>query len=383
VDLHLQSGDFEVLLSRVKFWLLPWLIWSLALTSRAQTEMTNLWSYRLPDEGTKSSPALAPDGTILQATFYGWLLALTPEGKLKWKFKAGREIHSSPAVAADGTIYFGSRDRKYYALTAAGKLKWIFATGAWVDSSAALATDGSIYFGSHDKYFYALNPNGSLKWKFATSNIVSGSPAIAADGAIYFGSHDKYFYALTPGGKLKWKFATGAEITASPAVAADGTIYFSSTDGNFYALNPDGTERWRLHTGGSTASSPVLDEAGNIYFAVNRERYAVAADGKILWHFLGNSLADNASAVMADGNLFTIGYGTQSGLMNAAGNFLWNFSMGASFHGSPNVSPSGIIYVADELYLHALRPQTNAVPAAKSAWPLWRGNSQHTGRAGK
>ena len=46
-----------------------------------------------------SSPAIAPDGTIYQATFAGKLLAVTPEGNVKWTFKAGREIKSSPAIA--------------------------------------------------------------------------------------------------------------------------------------------------------------------------------------------------------------------------------------------------------------------------------------------
>ena len=103
---------------------------------------TNLWQFTLPDNRNASSPAIAPDGTIYQATFPGDLVAVTPDGRPKWDFKAGREIKSSPAIAEDGTIYFGSRDWKFYAVSAQGRLKWTFPTGAWVDSSPAIGADG-------------------------------------------------------------------------------------------------------------------------------------------------------------------------------------------------------------------------------------------------
>ena len=312
--------------------------------ARAQAVgLTNLWKFRLPDEGAKSSPALAPDGTIYQGTFAGWLVALTPDGNRKWQFKAGREIKSSPAVAADGTIYFGSRDRKFYALTPAGKLKWTFATGAWVDSS----------------------------------------PAIAADGTIYFGSHDRNVYALTPDGRLKWKFATGAQITASPTLAADGAIYINSTDGNCYALNPDGTERWRRHTGGSSSSSPVLDENGNLFFAAGTEQCSLTADGKLRWTFPNNNPIPNSGAALAEKFMFLNGPWAHSGLANTDANFLWSFPVGYGFYGSANVSPSGVIYFPDLQYIYAFVPVPNAEPPAKSSWPLWRANPQHTGRVGK
>ncbi|MEY4917583.1 MAG: hypothetical protein RL616_1496, partial [Verrucomicrobiota bacterium] len=126
----------------LKVFLLAAIMLSVAYTSTKAADtnlVTLLWRATLPDSGTESSAAIAPDGTIYQGTFHGWLLAIAPEGRLNWKFKAGLEIKSSPAVADDGTIYFGSRDRKLYALTPKGKLKWTFATGAWVDSSPAVA----------------------------------------------------------------------------------------------------------------------------------------------------------------------------------------------------------------------------------------------------
>jgi outer membrane protein assembly factor BamB len=388
MGLHLPPGGFEVLLVAMNLKMfaglgLCGLIASGTMAQTAAPAVTNLWKVRLPDSGNESSPALAPDGTIYQGTFDGWLAAVTPDGKMKWKFKTGREVRSSPAVADDGTIYFGSRDWKFYALTPAGKLKWRFPTGAWVDSSPAVAPDGTVYFGSWDKIFYALAPDGKLKWKFATSNLIISSPALALDGTVYFGSHDKNFYALTPDGKLKWKFATGAELESSPAIGADGTVYFSSTDGNLYALRPDGTELWRLHTGGCTGSSPALDEDGNLYLAASSSFVSISRAGKLRWRSGLPLPLDTSPAAAANGQVYFSSPWLYLGAFGTNGAYLWEFRAGYNFSSSPNVNPQGIIYANDGRYLFALQPLTNAAPLVKSSWPMWRADLQHSGRVQK
>ena len=343
------------------------------------------WRLKLPGNNSDCSPAIAPDGTIYQGVFNGILLAVKPDGKVKWQFKTGREIKSSPAVAADGTIYFGARDWNFYALTPPGKLKWQFATGAWVDSSPAIAADGTIYFGGWDKKFYALNPDGSLKWKFATGNLITASPAIGADGTIYFGSHDQQFYALTPAGKMKWKFDAGATMDASPAIGADGAIYFTTTGGNFFAVNPDGTERWRLRTGGTTSSSPVLDTNGTLYLCVNRYHTAIGSNGKIRWQHIGEIPMETSAAVAANGQVYFSVPWLRIGGFDCGGEWkpIWMFQMNANLTGSPNVDAHGVVYAGDEYFLFALQPATNAAPLQKSSWPMWRANPQHTGRVEK
>ena len=49
---------------------------------------TNLWRFILPEDyGASLSLAIATDGTIYLTTFRGFLVALTPDGHFKWKFK--------------------------------------------------------------------------------------------------------------------------------------------------------------------------------------------------------------------------------------------------------------------------------------------------------
>lgn len=345
----------------------------------AQSNPTNLWTLPLESHECNSSPALAPDGTIYQGTFDGRLFAVTPQGRVKWTFKAGREIRSSPAVANDGTIYFGSRDWKLYAVTPEGKLKWAFPTGAWVDSSPAIAADGTIYFGSWDTNFYALNPDGSKKWIFPTGGIIDSSPAIAADGTIYFGSHDKKFYALKPDGKLLWSFATGAQIVSSPAVNSDGTVYFTSTDGNLYALKPDGTERWHLRTGGAAESSPVLDEDGNICVGVNECFFMFTKEGKKIWWWCTALDIDQTPAVAANGLIYLPTSWRRLAAVNLDDSERWHLDCGSNISDSPGIGPDGTVYASNGGVLLAIN-SPNQQPPAKSSWPMWRANPQHTGR---
>jgi len=170
---------------------------------RAQTAAIS-WQFPLPYQEfyreATSSAAVAPDGTIYQATFQGALFALTRKARKNGKFKAGREIKSSPANCrrwhdlfrlARPELFTPSRQPASSNGLSRPARGWI--------SSPAIGADGTIYFGSWDKNFYALNPDGSQKWVFATSNIVVSSPAIGADGTIYFGSHDKKFYRAEAG----------------------------------------------------------------------------------------------------------------------------------------------------------------------------------------
>ena len=370
--MHLRLFALITFLSLSQIWL---------ATAENTNAVTVLWQIRLPGGGSESAPTLGLDGTVYQALFQGWLMAIAPNGEVKWKFKTGREIKSSPAIAEDGTIYAGSRDWSFYAITPDGNLKWKFTTGAWVDSSPAIGIDGTVYFGSWDKSFYALTPEGTVKWKYPTGNVIDSSPAIGTDGTVYFGSHDKVFYALAPDGKLKWKFDTGGEIESSPAISAEGTIYFTSTDGNFYALRPDGTEWWRLHTGGFIGSSPTIDEEGQIYLSINKLETSISREGKIRWQRGTEVPTETAPTLTANGyEYFSLPW-LRLGAYDRAGNYQWEFIMrGNNLQSSPCLDPAGIIYTCDGISLFALKPITNANSLANSSWPMWRANPQHTGR---
>ncbi len=193
--------------------------------------------------------------------------------QIKWKFKAGGDIHSTAAIT-NGRIYFGSKDGNLYCLDQeTGKEIWKYKTNGAVYASPALE-NGVLFAGSHDGHFYALNADdGKLVWDFETDgeryfsakglhgrkpadslfvddwDFFLSSPVLANE-MVYFGTGSGFFYALDQAtGNLNWKFRTNGVVHASPAVAY-GNVYFGSWDSYFYALDAwSGAEKWKAQTG--------------------------------------------------------------------------------------------------------------------------------------
>jgi hypothetical protein len=65
--------------------------------------------------------------------------------------------------------------------------------------------------------------------------------------------------------------------------------------------------------------------------------------------------------------------------MDASGNWHWNVHLNNTFADSPVIAPDGTVYVNAGRMLTAISV-TNHPVLAKSSWPMWRGNPQHTGR---
>lgn len=347
---------------------------------------TNSWTLQLGNHN-ESSPALDTHGNIYITTLKGRLFAINPDSSIRWSYPFGFESASTPAIGDDGTIYLGCRDRHVYAVDDTGKLRWSFKTGNWVDASPAIGADGTVHVGSWDKMFYALDRAGKLRWKFATGGPITSSAAIDETGVIYFGSHDRKFYALHPDGTKKWEFATGGAILSSPAIGADGALYFTSTDGHLHALNSDGSLRWKLHTGGINASSPVLGVNESIYVGINTNHCAVSAEGKLLWSMhlspRGYPLFDwivTTPVALLDGTCITAGTDLVLSIYDEQGPW-WHTSVKSGIHASPAITPDGKVYVASSWT--GLFAFTNFPSPANTTWPMFRANSQRTGRVAR
>jgi outer membrane protein assembly factor BamB len=353
------------------------------LSARAESFLnTNFTTVDL-DLYTDSSPAMDANGVLYLSTWQGRIIALNTNGTIHWSFRTAFEMKSSPAIGADGSIYVGARNRYLYALSSTGKKKWTFKTGGWVDSSPAIATNGDVYFGSWDRKFYALSPDGKKKWEFGTDGEIDSSAAIATDGTIYFGSHDKKFYALNPDGTKRWEFPTGGQIISSPAIGAHGEIYFTSVDGKLYALNPDGKKIWSTATGGTTESSPIIGPEGNLYLGVNSNYCAFASDGKKLWSFtiwqyFPSDFVRSTGAIGADGVNYFGSDDQRFWAIEPGGQWKWHTWLAARMTSAPILGADGTAYVLNRGYRFFM--VQGAAPLAKTPWPMFRADPQHTGR---
>jgi len=153
------------------------------------------------------SVSIGPDGTVyanskLPPTVY----AYNSDGTLKWKYQAdtccGVDVAATPAIGTDGTIYVGQNLSEHGAMLALnpdGTLKWRADYGH-APTSPALDADGTIYYGggSGTPSVFALNPDGSLKWEYDTADgYLRTAVAIGLHHRLYAGTA-KAFYAFGP-----------------------------------------------------------------------------------------------------------------------------------------------------------------------------------------
>jgi len=323
---------------------------------------TEIWRFE-NDGLIEDTPVISNDGTIYfggAVDFQPWyLVALYPNGILKWRYKIGYLIWgSSPAIDEDGTIYVGSWDSYLYAINPNGTLKWRIAAGGNIASSPAIAEDGTIYVGTMGPGNYgricAINQNGTEKWHYDTGYWITSDPAIGDDGTIYIGSGDSYLYAMYPNGTLRWKFNTGDDIHGHPSIANDGTIYIGSFDDYLYALYPNnGTMKWRYDTGWGTSNCQAIDNNGVIYVGTDN-LYAIYPNGTLKWEFdLGSNryIGKSSPAISADGTIYIgtwIGDGNGGEIIavNSDGIEQWRKTI-ADFvvNSSPSIGEDGTVYI--------------------------------------
>jgi outer membrane protein assembly factor BamB len=260
-----------------------------------------------------STPAIDEEGTIYIGTYDSKLYAINPDGTRKWRCGVGGNVGCSPTIAEDGTIYVGtmSSGNSLVAVTPDGNVKWKYKTGYFITGAPCIAEDGTIYVGSADTYFYSINPNGTLRWKYKTGDYIKGPPSIADDGTIYIGSWDNYLYAFYPDGTLRWKSSIGDGTETNPSIASDGTIYVGSYDGHLYATYPNGTRRWSFKVIGDIhQSSPAISSDGTIYFGTDSPGdkgyiYAVNPDGTERWKKkIANDWVESSPCIGEDGTVY-------------------------------------------------------------------------------
>ena len=345
-------------------------------------EVDNRQKWRFDTGSVRSSPAIAPDGTVYVGSDDHHLYAINPDGTEKWRFQTDYFLDPSPAIGPDDIVYAPSCDGNLYSLYPEGGEKWRFQTGDEIYTSSALGHDGLIFIGSYAKNLFAINPDGTEKWRFQAGLAVSSSPAISVDGIIYVGSNDNYLYAVNPDGTEKWHFQAGDEIHSSPAIGADGTIYVGSYDKNLYAINPDGTEKWRFETGSyGVRSSPAIGVDGTIYVgSYDKNLYAINPDGTEKWRFETGDYVTSSPAIGVDGIIYIGSCDNNLYAVNPDGTEKWRFETGDEVLSSPVIGSDGTVYFGSkDGNLYAI--QSDSMGLANSPWPMFLHDEKHTGRA--
>jgi outer membrane protein assembly factor BamB len=220
-----------------------------------------------------TAPAPLGDGVVFAAG--PQLLALRPNGSVRWRHVAKKKIFASPAVADDGTVVIGDQAHQVTALGPDGRVRWTFDAKADVDAAPAVGENGAVYVGTDGAEVIALDlATGAPRWRQQVVGKVRGPLGIGRDGTVFAGTYgpDPALVALAPeDGAVRFRFAItqggSAEVGVHGAPLEDrlGTLVFGAHDDALYALGPRGDLAWRVALGGDIDATVVLAADGRLY----------------------------------------------------------------------------------------------------------------------
>jgi uncharacterized protein (TIGR03437 family) len=217
---------------------------------------TNRPGDGIVEDGSSSTPTVAPDGSILYGAFtrynydQGHLMHFDASGNYLGAFGFGWD--STPAIYShDGTWSVIVKNNHYGGL------------GSYCDIESICPSNRTASNpDSPEEYFVSqLSPDLTLEWNFKSTNTQSctrnadgtvtcasdhpagfewcvNAPVVDANGVVYANSEDGYLYAIAQGGALKQnlfqQLAIGAAYTPA-SLDGDGRIY-TQNDGHLFVV---------------------------------------------------------------------------------------------------------------------------------------------------
>jgi outer membrane protein assembly factor BamB len=328
--------------------------------------------------------AVGTDGTPYGYKTHITTAAVNPEdGSLKWEFDLLRTLRPDlPPPTQPGQFAF---------------------TGS---TPPVIRPDGSIFIAGEywqldgDPWpvyllFYTFDPNGNLRTLVRTKFPGFGtlhrfvSAVLTPERTVYLVSRDHpsqdaadqvtgfSLHAYRSDGELLWSVSwPGERVVTEPVLGPDGTIYISTiltprasdpTWGAFYAISPQGEIKWtfRLPERHTLQGTPAVGADGIIYLPTERDGLvsnnpnpsgrlsALDPQGEVLWSFDTVGGIRSSPALAEDGTLYFVAVGP------------------CSYNASGHVEQcEGRVYAL----------QTSSLGLADSPWPMFRHDTQHSGR---
>lgn len=366
------------------------------------------WTYPV-DQGC-ATPAIGHNGTIYVPSG-NRLLAINPNGTLKWSFDIGiaDAAVGIPSVDSQDNIYFtvsdfhSSYSSTYvyiYALSSSKNLLWVKnlyvdPMGGFLSScgEVAIGPDSTIYASGSNK-IQAFTPAGQQKWIAQAGEL---APAISQGGNIFTIDWSGYsrVYDLNPANGLISRSSSemiGTSYPMPPVMGANGDIYIFGGY-TLAAFSMDGTKLWDFQHGDNVVGNLVTGPSGISYFytilaADQGYRYilhAINLSGIQEWSWNSNRLDPANIAVGNDGTIYLTPYGVTALNPNSR-SVVWQtgFPEGAIYTlGSyPVIGADGTLYIIGtnaqdgKKYLYAFN--TSNTGPASSSWPMYGANAQHT-----
>lgn len=111
----------------------------------------------------ETRPLLLPSGELVVCVGRE-LLAITPQGKIRFRFQAWGKFFSNPVLGPEGDIFVGSQDGNFYAVHPDGTERYRVYAGAAVDAQAAFGPGGFAYFADDRGRVHAVDEWSDEAW---------------------------------------------------------------------------------------------------------------------------------------------------------------------------------------------------------------------------
>ena len=320
------------------------------------------WSY--PVEFPYSGSLVATDGNIYYVENNGDILALDPQGQLRWKREFFGSSNASPALASDGSILVSGQllpgwVNGLHAFGPDGELRWTaeLMEGA---GSPVISAQGSILLPASG-YMLSVDNSGTLQWSYSDEGQLFQALTVDEQGNSYFAAQLNYpplagsrLYALDSAGSLRWTRPVAGNIFAAPVISPDGRILVLSSLGRLYSFTQDGVLSWSRQLADYAWDAPALDNAGRIYLGLPDGRLmALDADGNELWEVNCPSTPAVSPVLDAAGRIYMSCADGSLLAYNADGSQAWLKISAGQYAGRLALTPDGgLLCAADELRLY-------------------------------
>jgi len=335
-----------------------------------------------------ASPTLDDKGNVYFGDESGWFYSVDPSGRFRWGYQTNGAVYGAAAFFR-GLLYFGSLDSNLYCLDTEGKLRWKTFLDDEIYTPPALGANGAVYVGTNAGTLVAVAPNGKVQWRYKTGDEISSSPSVGLNGLIYITSDS--VYCVDARGRRRWTFGTpwGGYFFAPAVPALDGKVYVGNEDGTVYCVGPDGRQRW-------AAPIPDEDEIRTEVVVAPGETLYVGSDGYYLVRKAPGDVAEilyeaddvltSTPAISAGGTVYFLSDDGYVYALSTSGRRVWEYEVAVEdkelyYTSSPVIAPDGTVYVGS--WDGGLYAFTGDGPPARSLWPQYRHDAQHTGRLTK
>ena len=360
------------------------------VTALASGDGRTAWQRKLTP--MRGGVTALPGGGVVLGTLEGKLVALGPDGAVRWSFTAdgpiagtvtvaGRRIPplhpGAPRRGARTGILFGTDRGTLYLLDPEGSPRGLYPVGGEIrggitlDRGRALlgSTDRRLYVipldgagvwrrAPHLKHLLLRTATGSLIWRRDLSGPVAAGVGRGTKGRLLAGTWGNRMFVLQADGRVQWSYNCGADVDTLPVMDGKGAVAFGCNDGGFYGLKPDGDLRYRLPVNKALASSPAATRDGTIYFgARDRRIYSVDRQGKVRWRIRTGGDVDGSPCIGQDGAVYIGSDDRHLYAIDPLGHIGWYHKFPAPIRSRPAISSKETIHVtAMDQRLYALAP---------------------------